>query len=386
VTGLSFSTAVSNVFVSMYLYRWLEGIAELSVFNLGQFVLMPVAFVLAALLARRLGDRSVLVVGLGLFVLFYGLLVALAEASSRHLVALGVLSGFANGFFWFPFNIILARAADESDKGRFFGITGALGSAAMAAGPLLSTLALRFAPRPEIGYSLLFASIALVTATMGIAAFSLPNDRSPAPLALMRHLRPRRNGRWSFALWCNLAYGIRDGANWSIMSILILQGAGSELRAGYLAIGFAALGIAVNYIAGAGLTPRRYSSFWGWGSLVGLASALVIALSPNLAGAIVSGTLWKVGETLVFLPFSAAYYGILARYISEEGGAAGRTIAAETWLNAGRTIGAGAFLALSYLTADYARILFPIVSLALPATWLVYRRYSREILGSVTKI
>jgi len=365
-TGFSFSSAVSTVFVSMYLYRWLDSIAALTVFNLGQFFLMPPAFILAALVARRFGNRSSLILGLGLFVAFYGLLVVLGAESSRHLIALGVLSGLASGFFFFPYNIIVARIADESDKGRFFGLGGALGSAAMAVAPLLSTLAISLAPRAEVGYSYLFLSIVAVTVAMTAAAFYLPNERSPGR-------------RWSFALWSSFASGIRDGASWSVMSILILQAAGSETAAGYLAIAFAVLGIGSNYAVGKLLSPRRYSVLWGWGSLVALASALVIVLMPSFAGAVLSGSLWKLGETLVFLPFMAANYGILGRYMRVEGSISGRNIAAEIYLNVGRVIGAGLFLLLSLVTKDYARLLFPLLTLALPATWLIYRRYSREI-------
>ena len=378
-TGFSFSSAVSTVFVSMYLYRWLDSIAALTVFNLGQFFLMPPAFILAALVARRFGNRSSLILGLGLFVAFYGLLVVLGAESSRHLIALGVLSGLASGFFFFPYNIIVARIADESDKGRFFGLGGALGSAAMAVAPLLSTLAISLAPRAEVGYSYLFLSIVAVTVAMTAAAFYLPNERSPGRLDIRRHLRAQGDGRWSFALWSSFASGIRDGASWSVMSILILQAAGSETAAGYLAIAFAVLGIGSNYAVGKLLSPRRYSVLWGWGSLVALASALVIVLMPSFAGAVLSGSLWKLGETLVFLPFMAANYGILGRYMRVEGSISGRNIAAEIYLNVGRVIGAGLFLLLSLVTKDYARLLFPLLTLALPATWLIYRRYSREI-------
>jgi MFS transporter, YQGE family, putative transporter len=378
-TGLSFANAVSTVFVSMYLYRWLDSIALLTVFNLGQFALMPLGFALAALVARRFGNRSSMALGLALFVAFYGLLVALGETSSRHLVALGVVNGLANGLFWFPFNIVTARAADESDKGRFFGVSGALGSAAMAAGPLASTLAISLAPLPEIGYSILFLSIVAVMAAMTVVALSLPNDASRAPIEIGRRLRARGDGRWAFALKASFVYGLRDGANWSVMSILILQGAGSETIAGYLAIAFAVLGIGANYLVGKSLTPRRYSSLWGWGSLAATVSALVIALWPNFAGAAVSGSLWKAAEALVLMPFNAAFLGVLASYLKKEGGIAGRNIAAEIALNAGRALGALSFLVLSFFTADYARILFPVLTLAVPATWLIYRRHAADI-------
>lgn len=380
-TGFAFSSSVSTVFVSMYLYRYLDGIASLTVFNLGQFVLMPLGFYLAALVARRAGNRSALGIGLGLFVAFYGLLVLLGERSAGHLVALGVLSGLANGFYWFPFNLITAAVAEGSDKGRFYGVSAALASAANAIGPLASTLAISLAPRPEAGYSYLFASIVAVMAAMALAAFALPAEAaSSARVEVRRFLRLRgAEGRWRFALEASFLYGLRDGANWSVMSILILQGAGGETAAGYLAIGFAAFGIAANYIVGRTLKPRGYSAFWLWGSLAALASAFAISLSPTLGGAIASGTLWKAAEALVLIPFNAAFLGSLAHYIREEGDAAGRNVAAEIALNAGRAIGVSAFLVLSAFTPNYAQILFPALSFAVPATWLVFRRYAREI-------
>jgi MFS transporter, YQGE family, putative transporter len=378
-TGLAFSSAVSTVFVSMYLYRWLDGIAALILLNLGQFVLIPLGFAAAAPVARRYGHRAVMSVALLLFVAFYGLLVALGEESSRFLVLLGVLNGLANGVFWFSFNIIIARVSEESDKGRFYGLNGALGSAAMAAGPLVSTLAISLAPRPETGYTFLFLAIVAVSAALAIAALSLPDDASPGPIEIRRHLRSRGDKRWAFILRANFTLGLRDGANWSVMSILILQGAGSEIAAGWLAIVFALVGIGANYAVGRALTPRRYSGLWGWGSLAALASAIVIALSPSMAGASVSGILWKVAETLVYLPFTAAFFSILSQYLREEGSVAGRNIAAEILLNAGRAVSAGSFLLLSAFTPHYARILFPLLTLAMPLTWLIYRRYSRVI-------
>jgi hypothetical protein len=36
-------------------------------------------------------------------------------------------------------------------------------------------------------------------------------------------------------------------------------------------------------------------------------------------------------------------------------------------------------LVLSFFTADYARILFPILTLAVPATWLIYRRHAADL-------
>jgi|GEM_PF-3072234 len=379
-TGYAFSGAVSTVFVSMYLYRWLDGLAEMTIFNLGQFVLMPLGFVLAALVARRFGNRSSLGIALALFVVFYGLLVLLGPASARHLVGLGTLSGLANGFYWFPFNMITSRAATGVDKGRFYGISGALSSAASAAGPLVSTLAISLAPRPELGYAWLFLAIVAVMASMSAAAFSLPPDSSRVPLRVGRYLRLKgADGRWRFALGSSFAWGIRDSASWSIVSILILQGAGSESRAGYLAVGFAVLGIAANYLAGKACSPGRASAVWGWGALLAIPAALSISLWPGLAGAAALGALAKISDTLVIIPFNSAFLGVIAGYQRDEGSGAGRNVASEISINLGRSIGVLGFLGLSALTPNYARIFLPIVSLAIPASWLIYRRYAPDI-------
>jgi hypothetical protein len=177
----------------------------------------------------------------------------------------------------------------------------------------------------------------------------------------------------------SFAWGLRDGANWSIISILILQGAGSETAAGYLSVGFALLGIAANYAAGRTCVPARYSAFWGWGSLLALAAALAISFFPTMGGAIALGVIGKISDTLILIPFNAAFLGVLGGYQRDEGTGAGRNVASEVWINAGRTVGTLAFLALSAFTADYARILLPIVTLAVPATWLIYRAHAADI-------
>ena len=123
------------------------------------------------------------------------------------------------------------------------------------------------------------------------------------------------------------------------------------------------------------MKPRRASAFWGWGSLAAVSSSIILVAVPTPGGAAVSGLVWKLAEALVFLPFNAAFFGILARYIEREGDIAGRNIAVEIVLNIGRALGAGLFLALSFVTDDYAQILYPAVTLAVPASWLVFRRY-----------
>ena len=92
--------------------------------------------------------------------------------------------------------------------------------------------------------------------------------------------------------------------------------------------------------------------------------------------AAVSGILWKIAEAAVTLPFTVAYFNILTNYIRREGNVAGRNIAVEIVLNAGRTLGAVAFLSLSFITPYYAEILFPLLTLAIPASFVLYRRYS----------
>jgi len=377
--GMAFSNAVSTVFVNMYLYRFLEGLAEITVFNLFQFALIPIGFHLAALAARRHGKVPVLVSALWLFVAFYGLLLALGERSGGFLPILGAVNGLATGAFWYPFNIAIAQVQRGEGEGRFFGLYGALGAAASALAPLASTAALVLSPRVEAGYAIIFASIVALSLAMGAAALALrlPRDRG-GPIRVLPRLRSRGDPGWAFVLRANLVWGIRDGASWSVMSILVLKAAGSDAAAGRLSVIFALVGIGANYAAGRAFLDRRGSAFWGFGSLLALgASGLLVAAATPL-GALLSGSLWKVGEALLLLPYNAAYFGLLARYLEAEGDLAGRSVAMELTLNAGRALGAGLFLALSYATPLYAEILYPAVTLALPGSWLIYRRYLRR--------
>ncbi len=373
-TGLALSYSVSSVFVNMYLYRWLDTLAEITVFNLFQFALIPISFVLAAWLTRHRGYRFSIVLGLVLFAVFYALLIALGEQSARWLWLLGALNGFANGIFWFPFNIVLARAAEGSDRGQFFGLWGALGSVAGAFGPIAATIAIDISPRPEIGYMTIFAVVGLILALMAGLALGIQGGSSRARVKVAPYMRGRGDRPWSFALGANLAWGFRDGANWSVMSLLVLEAAGSDSKAGILTVAFDVFGGVANYLAGRLMKPARLSRFWFWGSIAGIISSLILVLAPSPMGAAGSGLLWRCAEAFALLPFNSVFFGILARRMDDPAEMAGRNIAAEITLNLGRALGSAAFLGLSFLTKDYAKILFPLVTLSLPLTWILYRR------------
>ncbi len=373
----SFQAAVSAVFVSMYLYRFLTGIAQLTIFNIFQFILMPLGFFIGGQGARRIGKKLVLITGLVLFIVFYGLLVVLRERSANSLYLLGGINGLANGFFWYSLNLFIAESNPQGGKGSFFGIFGALGAVAGALAPAVSTAILGFFPKVETGYLVLFMLIIGLSLITALVALGMNSRESSEGFTVRDKLVLGRDPSWDFALGVNLVYGLRDGASWSIFSVLILKASGGDVLAGKLSIAFAVVSAAANIGGGKILTERRSVLLWGWGSLGALLSSIILVTAVSPLGAAVSGILWKIAEAAVTLPFTVAYFNILTNYIRREGNVAGRNIAVEIVLNAGRTLGAVAFLSLSFITPYYAEILFPLLTLAIPVSFVLYRRYSR---------
>ncbi len=375
-SGFAFSYAVSSVFVNMYLYRYLDGMAALTVFNLFQFTIMPLGFYVAGHLVNVIGKKWTLIAGLLGFIVFYALLLVLGERSASYLYLLGSVNGLANGFFWYSFNILITHITQESTRGRFFAWFGALGSVASALAPMVSTLLLGISPTLETGYFRLFGFVVAVSVAIGAAALALRVEERPERFRVLDKLLPGKEDGWRFAILVNLVYGVREGANWSILSVLVLKAAGNDVRAGTLSIVFALVGTAANVLGGRFFGPRRSLAFWGWGSLAALGASVLLVALPTPVGAAIAGSVWRAAEALVILPLNVALYGVLSAYEKKEGGIAGRNIAMETVLNLGRTLGSLAFLLLSYATPFYAEILFPVVSLAFPVSFLIYRRFS----------
>lgn len=373
--GLSFSYAVSSVFVNMFLYRYLDGTADLAAYNLYLFGLMPFGFYAGGKLALALGEKATLVVGLGLFIAFYGILVLLGEASASYLYLLGGVNGLANGFFWFSFNAILTDVSDRPDSGRFFGAYGVTGAVAGAAAPAASALLLKLAPNLETGYGVLFAVILAVSAGMAAAAAALSLPPRRVPFRVADKVLPGRDPLWRYALWINLAFGVRDGANWSVFSVLVLKAAGGDVLAGSLAVVFAAAGAAANAVGGRLLNERNGAAFWAAGSALAVAAAVLLVAVPTPAAAAVAGSAVRIAEAVVFLPFNVALFAVFAEFRRREGSIAGRNIVVEAYLNLGRGLGVGAFLVASRFVPFYAEILFPLVSLALPLCSWIYLRH-----------
>ena len=111
ISGLfAASTALSNTFVNVYLWKINSQFSLIGWFNLVGYVAMAAAFVVAGRLAKRV-DRVVIVrLGVALQALFYLSVLMLGREAVRYVTLLGSFMGIGRDFSGWPITCCISRS------------------------------------------------------------------------------------------------------------------------------------------------------------------------------------------------------------------------------------------------------------------------------------
>src|SRR5205807_7748607 len=129
-------------------------------------LMIPAAFVANGWVWRGLGAGASIRLGLFGNCFVYLLILALGSATPEWVVALGLLRGLAEGFYWSGFHLVSYDTTSERDRDRYFGVQATarwLLTAALppAAGAII-VAGSRSGGGPYRGYALVFALAAVL--------------------------------------------------------------------------------------------------------------------------------------------------------------------------------------------------------------------------------
>ncbi|MDR6225243.1 MFS transporter [Desmospora profundinema] len=346
ISGLfAVSTALSNTFVNVYLWKIKEDYLVIGRFNLASYLAMAVTFVFAGRLAKQVDRVIAIRIGVALQALFYLAVLVLGKESVRVVDGLGVFMGVGSGFFWLSYNVLYFEITERYNRDIFNGMNGLLTSAAGMAAPLVSGWIITRIDQ-FTGYRIIFSLSLAVFLLAVIVSFMLKRRRAHGVFRLKIILKDtvKKGSHWFWVNLAMVAQGVREGLFAFLLSLLIFVAIGNELILGWYLTMASAVSLLSYFLVGRYLRRRWRDEG--------------IFLGTVMMGIVSLPLLWDVNAfTLIFLGVgSALFYPIymvpLTSAVFDVIGESNETaklrveyvVARELALNAGRVLSVIGFL------------------------------------------
>lgn len=351
------STALSNTFVNVYLWRIKSDYAMIGYFNLFNYIAMAVTFVVAGRLAKNV-DR-VMAVRLGVFIhaVFYLAVLLLGKLSVKYIVLLGTVLGIGAGFFWLAFNVMYFEITNRDNRDIFNGINGLLTSSAGIVAPVLSGwLITRL--NDLIGYRIIFAvSFIIFGIAVGVSLL-LKRRSARGGFQLVRIFRMCMHSR-NYWFWVNLAMiaqGMREGVFVFLVGLLVFVTTDNELVLGSFTTVSSFVSLIAFFAVGRFLRKRWRNYAMLIGALLLGIVVLPFIVKANTVNLFILGVGASLFYPMYFVPLTSKVFDVIGESQQTARLRVEYVVAREIALNIGRVASIALFLIIVSRTTELDQI------------------------------
>lgn len=308
-----FAGSLAGIFVDLFIFRQTGQFQSLVVYNGFIFLFLLIIYALSGYWLRHYSARTLVKLGNGLAVIFFGLIVILQHRSIDWLIPLAILKGISAGLFWSGINLHQYLTTYNQDRDYYFGVQEFWLNLSRIAAPFLGgliiTLGNFLTRQPLTGYYLLFMITGVIIAIATIETWSLPRFSGiDFKLGQLRHILTR-NPPIKQIFWQQTLMGWRDVSSMTLISIIIFLVLRQELTIGFYnsVMGLVMAGAGVMF---AKILTAQNRVRWSLIGAVGLSLGLiVIGLWPNFPGLIISSLVGIPGTALA-ITLSTIFYDV----------------------------------------------------------------------------
>lgn len=352
-TLFTVGNALSAVFVNVFLYVYTKSLVVMSLYTCIVMGLYPPLYYIAGKLACRKNFGISLSLGLVflmlhlIFILFFNNLFG----TYRFLVYVAaVICGIGEGFYWLSVGALKQFISTPASFGYYMSVSGIFGNLARLFAPLLATLIIDLAHDDMQAYITIFKLVAFIYFIVALISFTLKIEGANQPFTV--------KDKWDFKdikcrymLLTNFISGVSDAIPQTLGGLLIFNATGGSgsLYSKLLAL-FALIGISTYMYIAKRLNLKTINKWYGIGAVLLASSTLILALVPNIYGAIYYGIVNAISSPMYTNAFTLMTMRIVASYKNDN--QISRVIVRSCGQSAGRCVGKMFIVVLFYLLKE----------------------------------
>lgn len=236
---------LSGIFVNIFFWKQTSDFIVIVIYNLIHYITMPFGFIIGGILSKKKNGIWSLRLGLILYGLFYALILFIGNKGGMYIYILGIVYGFAAGFYWLAFNTLSFDFTCTTNRDTFNGFNGSCAGIAAAIAPITSGYIItRYIGNK--GYNIVFAITLTMFMVLLLISILLKCNNYGKKLDFKKAFS-RNCEDWSVIRKSTMFWGFRDVIIAFVVNILIIETTNSELSLGKLTF-MGALASSVAYI------------------------------------------------------------------------------------------------------------------------------------------
>jgi MFS transporter, YQGE family, putative transporter len=353
VGGLfTLSTALSNTFVNIFLWKQSGELTDIAFYNLSIVVMQPIAFYLAGWFAKKIDRVIVLRIGVLILALFYIGVLIMGSLASHFLIALGAMLGFGLGFYWLAFNVLTLEVTEPETRDFFNGYLGVLNSLSGMIGPLSAGFIITRMDK-HLGYETIFTISMILFLVAVVISFFLKRRKADGHFGLKEVFQERKENRaWFQLLNAHFFQGLREGTFIFLIVIWVYTTSKSEFALGTFGFVQSVVSFIGYYIVSHYLKPWHRKKGIFAGGLLLFISPFMLLVPISFTLLIIYGISVSIAYPLLLVPYVSLTYDIIGKCRGIHEKRIEYIVVREFFLNAGRIVSILTFLVVINLLSE----------------------------------
>ena len=335
------ANAMSAVFMNVYLYAYTGSLVVMTIYTIVRIGLYPFFFTVGGKWAQRRPFGEPLTAGLIFIILSLLFVLSAADWFARipELVYIAAaLLGVGEAMYWLSCNSLQQIVSTPDTRSQFISMNGILNNIFSIVAPLMATFIIDLAGNDTAGYINIFKIVIVIYAVMAVLAMRLKVRSDGRSFSVLKRLK-MDDPQWRYCLISTILFGMRDSLILTLAGLLVYNATnGSGSTYGKLLALFAVLTILSYAVVSRMMHRHNRLRFYQVGAVLIASSTIVLALVPNLFGAIYYGVVNAIATPMYANPYTIIMMNAVQDYADSEN-ILGRIIAKETYLTIGRCSG-----------------------------------------------